>query len=223
MPAFSRQEQHRMRQEREHLEAQKRKAERIQAHERRMRKQAEDAARAKADRARRHQERVADETRRRREKDARYPRSSSAQSNYAEYDYSYGAHNQQQFQHDSSTSATATRDAIRRYTAGLGRMNRVAVACDEQLSFTDIPWPTLYPICGTYGISKESVRHIVLSELLYPWKDRRGRLLAFLRYWHPDKFVGRWMQHIRESDRAAVYEGVTMVAGIANDLLFEHR
>ncbi|QRW20299.1 hypothetical protein RhiXN_09274 [Rhizoctonia solani] len=45
-------EQHQIRQEREHLEAQKRKVERMEAHERRMKKQHEDAARAKADRAR---------------------------------------------------------------------------------------------------------------------------------------------------------------------------
>ncbi|CAE6471930.1 unnamed protein product [Rhizoctonia solani] len=221
MPAFNRQEQHRARQERERLEAQKRKAERMEAHERRMRRQTEDAARARADRARRHQERVADEAKRRHERDARFTRSSSAHSSSSEYDYFNGAHYHQQPQHYSHPSPpmNATHDAIGRYKAGFERLKQVAMTRDEKLSFTDIPWPTLYPICGTHGLSKDSVKHIALSELLYPEKDRRGRLLAFLRHWHPDKFVGRWMQHICESDRTAVQEGVTMVAGIVNELL----
>ncbi|KAF8685489.1 hypothetical protein RHS04_00575 [Rhizoctonia solani] len=62
MFSMSPREQHQIRQEREHLEAQKRKVERMEAHERRMKKQHEDAARAKADRARRHQMGAGDET-----------------------------------------------------------------------------------------------------------------------------------------------------------------
>ncbi|KAG8745937.1 hypothetical protein FRC11_012915 [Ceratobasidium sp. 423] len=110
-------------------------------------------------------------------------------------------------------------EAVSRYKTGLERMNQLAATAGVQLSFADVAWPTLHPIRGTYDISKDGVEHIALSELLYPGKDRRRRLVAFLLEWHPDKFVGRWMQHVRECDRAAVKEGVTIIAGIANDLL----
>jgi hypothetical protein len=193
MSVFSRQEQHRVRQVREQLEAQKRKAERIEAHERRMRRQVEDAARARADRARRHQERVAEDSRRRCERDARFSRSSSAHSSYSEYNHFHDAYHPQHSQSvpPAPPITNTMQEAINRYQAGLARMNRVAMSHNEQLSFADIPWPTLHPICGTHGLSKESVKHIALSGLLYPGRDCRGRLLMFLRHWHPDKFVGR--------------------------------
>ncbi|CAE6473571.1 unnamed protein product [Rhizoctonia solani] len=217
MPCSSRQERHRARQEHERLEAQRRKSERIEAHERRMRKQAEDAARARVDRARRHQERIAEEALRRREKDARYTSSSSSQSSSSGYEYFYGPHYQNWFQ-PTPPPRSPIHEAISRYKTGLERMNQL-VAAGVQLSFADIPWPTIYPIHETSGISKECVAHIALSESLHPGKDRRGRLFAFLLQWHPDKFIARWMQHVRESDRVAVHEGVTIVASLVNDLL----
>ncbi|KAJ1303469.1 hypothetical protein OPQ81_011656 [Rhizoctonia solani] len=215
----SRQERHRARQEREHLAALSRKAERMEAHERRMKKQAEDAARARADRARRHQERTIEGARRRREKDPRYTRSNGTHSNYSQYEYLYGAYYQTWTQPDPSARANPIHEALNRYKDGLERMNQLVAIPGAQLCFTDIPWPTMYPIDGVYGISKDSIKHIVLSEMLYPGKDRRGRLIAFLLQWHPDKFVARWIPYVRESDRTAVEEGVTIVAGIVNDLL----
>ncbi|CUA77228.1 hypothetical protein RSOLAG22IIIB_06583 [Rhizoctonia solani] len=217
MPCSSRQERHQARQERERLEAQRRKAERMEAHERRMRKQVEEAARSRVDRARRHHERVTEDARRRREKDVRYASSSSSQSSTSGYEYFYGAH-YQNWSQPNPPPTDPIHDAISRYKAGLERMSQL-VAAGVQLSFADISWPTVNPIHGTYEISKERVKHIALSESLHPGKDRRSRLFAFLLLWHPDKFVTKWMQYVRESDRAAVEEGVTMVAGIANDLL----
>ncbi|KAH7336842.1 hypothetical protein B0J17DRAFT_665050 [Rhizoctonia solani] len=219
MPSCNRQERHRARQEHERLEAQKRKAERMEAHERRMRKQAEDAVRARADRARRHQERTAEETRRRREKDARYASSSSPRSSYSEYEYFYGAYYQSWSQPNPPTPMNLIHEAVSRYKTGLERMHQLAATPGVQLSFADIAWPTLYRIHGPHQMSKEWVEHIALSELLCPEKDRRGRLFAFLLQWHPDKFLARWMQLVRESDRAAVKEGATMIAGIINGLL----
>ncbi|EUC54034.1 hypothetical protein RSOL_027640 [Rhizoctonia solani AG-3 Rhs1AP] len=222
MPCSSRQERHRARQEHERLEAQRRKFERMEAHERRMRKQTEDAARARVDRARRHHERIEEEALRRREKDPRYTSSSSSQSSSSGYEYFYGAHYQSWFQPTPPAPRSPIHEAISRYKTGLERMNQL-VAAGVQLSFADIPWPTIYPICGTSGISKGCVEHIALSELLHPEKDRRGRLFAFLLQWHPDKFIARWMPHVRESDRAAVNEGVTIVASLVNDLLSQSK
>ncbi|CAE6433896.1 unnamed protein product [Rhizoctonia solani] len=219
MPSPSRQERHRVRQEHELLEAQKRKAERMEAHKRRMRKQAEDAAYAKAERARRHQERVAEDTRRRRERDARHASPNSSQSSYSGSEYFYGAYYQSWSQPNPPPPVSPIYGAVDRYKTGLERMNQLAATPGVQLSFADIAWPTVYPIRGTHDISKDAVEHVALSESLYPGKDRRRRLVAFLLEWHPDKFVGRWMQHVCECDRAAVKEGVTIVAGIVNDLL----
>ncbi|QRV92587.1 hypothetical protein RhiJN_20605 [Ceratobasidium sp. AG-Ba] len=146
MVSLTKGEQHQVRQQLEHAEAQKRKAERRAAHERRMHQQAEEAARARAERARRHQMLKEEEARRRRAKEARrgYPSStaSSSHSSWTEYDFGARSSTWQ----DYTDANYWEREGVARYETGWERMRQVIGANQATLTFSDIPWPTLHRI-----------------------------------------------------------------------------
>ncbi|KAB5593080.1 hypothetical protein CTheo_3462 [Ceratobasidium theobromae] len=179
-----RQQEHHARQEREHAEALKRKAERREAHERRMKKQTEDAARLKAQRARRHREMLEEHARR------KGKGGWSGHSSWSEYDYSYYKPSSEVPR--STTSQEQERVAVVRYEAGWERMRRLA-DMGARLRFSDIPWPTVHPIATPYELKlqRSNIKQFILSGWLNLGQDRRMRLRAFILQWHPDKFIGR--------------------------------
>lgn len=195
----SRQEQHQARQQHEHAEALKRKAERREAHERRMRRQAEEAARAKLERARRHKLHKEQEERRRQEKEQRRGWGWSAHSSWSEYNL-----NQNAYASSSSSgydwSGMMEREAVARYEGGWERMRQVAAAGRTQLRFSDIPWPTLQPISSPQDLSRRSIESFVFSNSHRQGRDRRTHLRGFILQWHPDKFIGRSVYFLSGND-----------------------
>ncbi|KAG8951274.1 hypothetical protein FRC04_006513 [Tulasnella sp. 424] len=91
----------------------------------------------------------------------------------------------------------------------------------QYLSLSDIPWP----VVGSIRFVNELEDGRFEGFLLAPGADgvvnakvlkQRARD-AMLRF-HPDRFEGRWMHQILESDRAAVKEGVGRVIRFLNEL-----
>ncbi|KAG8766752.1 hypothetical protein FRC12_006677 [Ceratobasidium sp. 428] len=218
-------EQHQARQQHEHAEAQKRKAERRDAHERRMRQQAEQAAQVKAERARRHQALKEEEARRRREKEARRgwetPSTSSGSdhSSWSEYEFraASNAWNTQ------SENLRWEWEGVARYEAKWERMKHALAAGETRLTFNDLPWPSFQAVNSSHELSRHIVEKFLFSDAFGCGRDKRVQLRSFILQWHPDKFIGRWINAVCETERRNVIEGVTLVACIANELLASLR
>ncbi|KAG8738503.1 hypothetical protein FRC10_006788 [Ceratobasidium sp. 414] len=190
----SKRDQHQARQQHEHAEAQKRKAERRDAHERRMRQQAEQAAQAKAERARRHQVLKEEEARRRKKKEARRgwghsPASSgSSPSSWSECDFN-GPSN-------AWRSYNWEYEGVARYEAGWERMKHISAVDGTQLSFSDIAWPRFQTTSSLHELSRQDIENFVTSSSFSRGRDKRVLLRGFILQWHPDKFIGRLVRNI---------------------------
>ena len=88
----------------------------------------------------------------------------------------------------------------------------------ETLDFHTIPWPMLTPPVTPASINLAAISYFLLSPLHSAKKSTKERIKEALRRWHPDRF-GRLLSRVRESDRAAVEEGVGMIARYLNELL----
>ncbi|KAI0090585.1 hypothetical protein BDY19DRAFT_904888 [Irpex rosettiformis] len=112
-----------------------------------------------------------------------------------------------------------------------------------ELCFEDIPWPALVMDVGPSLGGKDKCKTILevddinmeaVTAFLLPGgrlpdsstkdeeiikKERRDKLRETMLRFHPDKFEGRIMSRIRESDKEAVREAVGRVARVINDLL----
>ncbi|KAF8606774.1 hypothetical protein BDV93DRAFT_604114 [Ceratobasidium sp. AG-I] len=88
--------------------------------------------------------------------------------------------------------------------------------------FEDIPWPTVTPPTSPSKITKKEVESFLFSSYSGQSTSLRTRIRECLLIWHPDKFSGRWMRFIIETDRARVIEGVSAVTRAGNDLLVDY-
>ncbi|KAG8777760.1 hypothetical protein FRC12_000210 [Ceratobasidium sp. 428] len=124
---------------------------------------------------------------------------------------------------DTSNGQAAA--AWARYTTQWNKLQGTGVpgkpTTDAILYFSNIPWPTIRSPRRPEDISKEAVTALVLSTSHSLEKNTKARLRELLLLWHPDKFVGRWMNFVVPADQADVTEGVMAVARIANELLAE--
>ena len=98
----------------------------------------------------------------------------------------------------------------------------------QPLTFRDIPWPchAAYPNSDSHNFSLDDLTVSSISEFLFrsakepteatqKIKVIREALLRF----HPDKFEGRVMSRVSESERAKVQEGVGIVVRTLNELM----
>jgi len=114
---------------------------------------------------------------------------------------------------------------------------------EQKLGFHDIPWP----ISAAYRDKPDRRTRISLSladltqeaivDFLFPAtdtptdssmppgadkKERKDKLReTFLRF-HPDKFEGRFIKHVKETDRDAVREAIGQIARCLNSLMGEN-
>ncbi|KAM6502531.1 hypothetical protein JOM56_002508 [Amanita muscaria] len=104
----------------------------------------------------------------------------------------------------------------------------------DQLRFCDIPWPVVnaYPpetkpatTPQAISVCLEDLTEDAISKFLFPvssqvadMKLRRKKLREALRRFHPDKFEGRLMKDVKESERARVREGIAAVIRVLNRL-----
>jgi hypothetical protein len=87
------------------------------------------------------------------------------------------------------------------------------------LSFRDIPWPLLHPPSSCDGITTVAIRMFLASEHQSSDKSLRDRIREALLRWHPDRFEGRIMEHVRADQRGEVKKGVDIVVCCLNELL----
>jgi hypothetical protein len=88
----------------------------------------------------------------------------------------------------------------------------------EQLMFVDIPWP----IKDTKGmhledLTLESISTFLLRDISNT--TRRDKLRETMLRYHPDKFEGRILKHVKESEKETVREAVGQVARALNELM----
>lgn len=93
---------------------------------------------------------------------------------------------------------------------------------DGDLTFASIPWPMHPQPLSPTELDGAQVRAFILSPSHSQNKGHKQRLREQLLRFHPDRFEGRWLSRVRESDRAAVQQGVNMVARFLNDALAHH-
>lgn len=109
---------------------------------------------------------------------------------------------------------------------------------DGTLRFHEIPWPVMacfsksdLPALHIGDITAEAISSFLLppserdGELDgdAPKKDRREKLRETMLRFHPDKFEGRIMKRVRDSDRELVKEAVGIVARTINALMGEAK
>ncbi|KAG8740473.1 hypothetical protein FRC10_004300, partial [Ceratobasidium sp. 414] len=105
----------------------------------------------------------------------------------------------------------------------LKRVSTVVTGGSGIFRFEDIPWPTVVPPASPSVITPEEVADFLFSG---PAPEEgttlKSRIKDCLLRWHPDKFSGRWMQYVIESDRAQVSEGIDAVTQAGNQIMAEY-
>ncbi|KAJ7782688.1 hypothetical protein B0H16DRAFT_1297737 [Mycena metata] len=112
--------------------------------------------------------------------------------------------------------------------------NLLAAASDGEsgqasLTFSDVPWPiaskpALPPIVSLDELTHEAIAYFLVPSLLPVDGEKEKKLRkeklreTFLRF-HPDKFEGRLMSRVQESDRERVREAVGIVVRVLNALM----
>ncbi|KAI0937840.1 hypothetical protein AcW1_003891 [Taiwanofungus camphoratus] len=111
---------------------------------------------------------------------------------------------------------------------------------EQDLRFTDIPWPVMLPDIeagskwhkGGHAMSIEDLTLQAISAFLLPAdcddvesgaeaakKERKEKLRETMLRFHPDKFEGRVLKRVRESDRESVKEAVGIVVRAIGELM----
>ena len=114
---------------------------------------------------------------------------------------------------------------------------------DSELRFEDVPWPALATDVGPTSAEKgkgkvtlelEDITMEAIMAFLLPGgrppdssatdegiikKERRDKLRETMLRFHPDKFEGRIISRVRDTDKEVVREAVGRVARVINDLL----
>ncbi|KAI0628395.1 hypothetical protein C8Q77DRAFT_1162138 [Trametes polyzona] len=117
-----------------------------------------------------------------------------------------------------------------------------SAAPEGSLKFGDVPWPVLPPPLSSSSSKRDERTVVVLEDLtaeaiaafLLPpserpvpedaeaaKKERKEKLRETMLRFHPDKFEGRVMRLVRDSDKELVKEAVGIVARTLNTLMGE--
>jgi len=108
-----------------------------------------------------------------------------------------------------------TRDAWEIYEQRWRNANTQEV----DLSFASIPWPMESQPHSPSDITNNDIKEFILSPLHSANKSHKQRLREQLLRFHPDRFEGRWLSRVRESDRAEVRDAINTVARYLNEAL----
>ncbi|KAF8630648.1 hypothetical protein AX15_002798 [Amanita polypyramis BW_CC] len=91
-------------------------------------------------------------------------------------------------------------------------------ASSDPLTFSSIPWPLLSVPDTPESMAPADIASFLLSPLHSQSRTSRERIRSAQLRWHPDRFR-RFMGRVDEADKAAVEEGVGVVARCLNDLM----
>jgi len=87
----------------------------------------------------------------------------------------------------------------------------------EELDFRTLPWPLVLPPKSTDDITQEAIVAFLYSHNHSQDQSRKERIRNAQLRWHPDRFR-RFLGRVSETDKAAVEEGVGIVARVLNEL-----
>ncbi|KAF5326061.1 hypothetical protein D9611_000288 [Ephemerocybe angulata] len=106
----------------------------------------------------------------------------------------------------------------------LGEANGAELS-ERPLEFDEIPWPIYHPASGVVeeDFTKDTISTFLLAGKDSGDKKTRKDILreTFLRF-HPDKFEGRFMRRVKESDQEKVREAIQQISRVLNHLLEGH-
>ncbi|KAF9481545.1 hypothetical protein BDN70DRAFT_523643 [Pholiota conissans] len=88
----------------------------------------------------------------------------------------------------------------------------------EPLEFKKTPWPLIIPPRNTGDITRDAIVAFLFSPLHSQNMTRKDRIRSAQLRWHPDRFR-RFAGRIPETEKAAVDEGVGIVARCLNELM----
>ncbi|KAF8967836.1 hypothetical protein BDZ97DRAFT_1916422 [Flammula alnicola] len=88
----------------------------------------------------------------------------------------------------------------------------------ESLEFKKTPWPLILPPRNTDDITRDGIVAFLFSPLHSQNQSRKDRIRSAQLRWHPDRFR-RFLGRVPETERAAVEEGVGIVARCLNELM----
>jgi len=86
------------------------------------------------------------------------------------------------------------------------------------VEFKKTPWPLIIPPRNTGDLTRDAIVAFLFSPLHSQTLSRKDRIRSAQLRWHPDRFR-RFDSRIAEEERAAVEEGVGIVARCLNELM----
>jgi len=92
------------------------------------------------------------------------------------------------------------------------------VSSSGPLEFKRIPWPLIIAPRNTNDITRDALVALIFSPLHSQNQSRKDRIRNAQLRWHPDRFR-RFIGRVPQKDRAAVEEGVGIVARCLNELM----
>jgi len=99
------------------------------------------------------------------------------------------------------------------------RWQELSSPTGEELTFRTVPWPLINTPSSPSSISAANISFFLLSSIHSGEKSRKERIREAMQRWHNDKFEPRILPRVKESERAAVKEGVDIVVRCLNHLL----
>lgn len=106
------------------------------------------------------------------------------------------------------------------YRATWDALNVMPVA-ETKLHFKDLPWPVFPPPIDPHPLTREGISIFLLASFHSPDKSRKQRIRDALLAYHPDRFIGRFLGLVDQSEREMVETGIRMVVRALNTLLEE--
>ncbi|KAF8161168.1 hypothetical protein B0H34DRAFT_699749 [Crassisporium funariophilum] len=92
----------------------------------------------------------------------------------------------------------------------------------EALDFKTTPWPIIVPPRNPDDITRDAIVAFLFSPLHSQNQSRKDRIRSAQLRWHPDRFL-RLSGRVVDADKAAVEEGVGIVARCLNDLMEKEK
>lgn len=182
-------------------------------------RRAEDERRREQQRAEEARKRDAEKREREREEQARQDRERRERQEQEERRRRWGEPTYERVSRQPSRSEP-TPSIIDAWNSYELRWSALGVASSTQpITFRNIPWPLMRIPTGPESITPQAVGAFLLSPLHSQDKSRKERLRGAMLRWHSDKFEGRWMARIDESERAKVKEAVGAVARSLTELM----
>lgn len=96
-----------------------------------------------------------------------------------------------------------------------------AEAQQVNMRYTDIPWP-VYSAAKLVPLEKAQIREFLFDLAKCSRQPEKKILRDAIRIFHPDRFFGRFLHRVRDSERERVKEGVEICSRVINDLAAEN-